>query len=77
MGYLDTAKAIWGAQAKTPDVPGASDLTPPGKSGRSGLTPAPAPRPDRLRGPRRTPWGTWVWSDPAEPPIEWFGEPPS
>lgn len=27
-----------------------------------------------LRGPRRTPWGTRVWSDPNEPlPIESFG----
>jgi hypothetical protein len=30
---------------------------------------------DRLRGPRRTRWGTWAWSDPAAPPIEWFGPP--
>jgi hypothetical protein len=38
-----------------------------------------APRPDpiaHLVGPRRTPWGTWCWSDPTEPPIELFGPPP-
>lgn len=29
-----------------------------------------------LVGPRRTPWGTLVWSDPDEPSsIEWFGPP--
>src|SRR4051794_30359760 len=28
---------------------------------------------DRLRGPRRTPWNTLVWSDPDAPPIELFG----
>jgi hypothetical protein len=30
----------------------------------------------RLRGPRPTRWKTQVWSDPAEPPIELFGEIP-
>jgi hypothetical protein len=37
-----------------------------------------APRPDpfdRLTVCRRTPWGTWCWSDPAAPQIEVFGEP--
>jgi hypothetical protein len=35
-----------------------------------------APDPlDRLRGPRRTRWGTWTWSDPTAPPIEAFGPP--
>jgi hypothetical protein len=36
----------------------------------------PPPPPDpfaRLRGPRRTPWGTLAWSDPGEPAIELFG----
>lgn len=28
---------------------------------------------DRLRGPRRPPWGTLCWSDPNEPEIEAFG----
>ena len=28
---------------------------------------------DALRGPRRTPWGSLVWSDPDEPAIELFG----
>jgi hypothetical protein len=32
---------------------------------------------DRLRGPRRTRWGTLVWSDPSQPPIEVFGAVPS
>lgn len=30
-----------------------------------------------LVGPRRTAWGTVVWSDPDEPSIEAFGPPPS
>lgn len=31
-----------------------------------------------LRGPRRTPWGTIVWSDPDETlPFEVFGPPPA
>lgn len=28
---------------------------------------------DALTGPRRTPWGTRVWSDPDAPAIELFG----
>jgi hypothetical protein len=37
------------------------------------------PKPDpyaRLHGPYRTPWRTWVWSDPDAPPLEAFGPPP-
>ena len=30
---------------------------------------------DALSGPRRTPWGTLVWSDPDAPAIELFGPP--
>jgi hypothetical protein len=41
-------------------------LTPPVPS----VTPSPL---DKLVGPRRTPWGTLVWSDPGEPAIELFG----
>jgi hypothetical protein len=29
-----------------------------------------------LHGPRRTAWGTLVWSDAKEPPIEAFGDAP-
>jgi hypothetical protein len=31
---------------------------------------------DRLTRCHRTPWGTWCWSDPAEPVIESFGAAP-
>lgn len=27
---------------------------------------------DNLIGPRRTEWGTLIWSDPSEPPLEDF-----
>jgi hypothetical protein len=29
----------------------------------------------QLRGPRRTDWGTWAWSDPDAPALELFGPP--
>jgi hypothetical protein len=45
------------------------------KAWLDGNPPAPSAPQNHLRGPRRTPWGTLVWSAPAEPPIEAFGEP--
>jgi hypothetical protein len=32
---------------------------------------------DRLRGPRRTPWRTWAWSDPSAVELGAFGPPPA
>jgi hypothetical protein len=43
------------------------------KAHQDGTATAARPDPlDRLQGPRRTPQGRWVWSDPAAPPLELF-----
>src|SRR5262245_16728586 len=64
-----------GSPPRAPEKPEKTEDRPPAADLPDG--PAAKPHPlDRLRGPRRTPWGTWVWSDPAEPPIDLFGPPP-
>lgn len=47
-------------------------LTEP-RQGPDASTPDPC---DSLVGPRRTPWGTWVWSGHDAPAIEAFGPGP-
>jgi hypothetical protein len=72
MGYLETALAI------CRDYGGPGEALPEISQEPRALMRHKSPDPDpfaHLRGPRRTWWGSLVWSDPDAPPLELFGPP--